>query len=283
MIGRYFFFDIMQDSIFLLTDDYQFMEFTYKEKNNFKFIDHGSGHPVILLHGLMGNFNNFEKTIRFFSDSGCYRVLAPSLPLYDYPLLKTNIKTFSKFLHDFISYMNFSQVTLVGNSLGGHISLVYAKRYPQKVHSLVLTGSSGLYENSLGNSFPKRGDYDFIKDKISEIFYNEELVTKELVDDVFEIVNNRNKVIRTLAIAKSAIRHNMSKELGEFRMPACLIWGKNDIVTPPSVAEEFDRLLPFSDLFWIDECGHAPMMEQPDIFNSILFDWLSKFDSLKRP
>ena len=257
------------------------MEFIYKEKRNFKFIDQGSGHPIILLHGLMGNLSNFEKTVQFFSERGHYRVLVPSLPLYDYPILKTNIKTFSKFLHEFISYMNFSQVTLVGNSLGGHISLVYAKGNPQKVHSLVLTGSSGLYENSLGNSFPKRGDYNFIKDKISEVFYEDKLVTKELVDDVFEIVNNRNKVIRTLSIAKSAIRHNMSKELGEFRMPVCLIWGKNDAVTPSSVALEFDRLLPFSDLYWIEQCGHAPMMERPKAFNSILFDWLSKYDSLK--
>ena len=257
------------------------MEFVYKEEKNFKYIDYGSGHPIILLHGLMGNLGNFQKTISFFSESGDYRVLAPSLPLYDYSLLKTNIKTFSKFIHDFISHINCSQVTLVGNSLGGHIALVFAKKRPYKVHSLVLTGSSGLYENSLGNSFPKRGNYDFVKKKICEVFYDKELVTKELVDDVFDIVNNRNKIIRTLAIAKSAIRHNLSKELREFRMPVCLIWGKNDIVTPPSVAEEFHRLLPFSNLFWIDQCGHAPMMEQADVFNSILFDWLSKFDSLK--
>jgi 2-hydroxy-6-oxonona-2,4-dienedioate hydrolase len=56
--------------------------------------------------------------------------------------------------------------------------------------------------------------------------------------------------------------------------PTCLIWGKNDGVTPPAVADEFNTLLPNSDLFWIDKCGHAPMMEHPDEFNQILHQWL---------
>ena len=91
-----------------------------------------------------------------------------------------------------------------------------------------------------------------------------------------ESINDRNKLIRTLAIAKSAIRHNMSKDLPDMNMPAGLIWGKNDTVTPPDVAEEFHKLLPNSSLYWIDKCGHAPMMEHPDTFNEYLDDWLAK-------
>jgi pimeloyl-ACP methyl ester carboxylesterase len=60
------------------------------------------------------------------------------------------------------------------------------------------------------------------------------------------------------------------------KLPACLIWGKDDNVTPPDVAEEFHELLPNSELNWIDECGHAPMMEHPDKFNDILEVWLIK-------
>jgi len=99
-----------------------------------------------------------------------------------------------------------------------------------------------------------------------------------MVDDIFEIVNDRNSVIRTLAIAKSAIRHNMSNDLPKIKQPSCIIWGKQDTVTPPEVAEDFDKLLPNSDLFWIDKCGHAAMMEKPKEFNNILASW---FDSRK--
>jgi len=125
-------------------------------------------------------------------------------------------------------------------------------------------------------SYPKRGSYQYIKQKAEDVFYDPKVATKEIVDEVFETVNDRNKLIRTLAIAKSAIRHNMAKDLPKMDTPTCIIWGRNDIVTPPNVAEEFNELLPDSELFWIDKCGHAAMMEHPDEFNKILYEWLQK-------
>ena len=59
-------------------------------------------------------------------------------------------------------------------------------------------------------------------------------------------------------------------------MPTCLIWGRNDTITPPEVAEDFNKLIENSELFWIDKCGHAPMMEHPQEFNRILKEWLDK-------
>src|SRR5690606_15453601 len=167
-------------------------------------------------------------------------------------------------------------VILLGNSLGGHIALLCAKMYPKKVKALIITGSSGLYESAMGESYPKRGDYEYIKQKAENVFYDPAVATKEIVDEVYETVNDRNKLIRTLAIAKSAIRHNMSKDLPNMKHPTCIIWGKNDNVTPPNVAEEFHELLPDSDLFWIDKCGHAAMMEHPNEFNRLMYDWLQK-------
>jgi pimeloyl-ACP methyl ester carboxylesterase len=128
----------------------------------------------------------------------------------------------------------------------------------------------------MGNTYPKRGDYEFMKKKVEEVFYDPKVATKELVDTVFGIVNDRIKALKTLAIAKSAIRHNMSEDVPEMKMPTCLIWGKQDGVTPPEVALDFNKLFPDSELFWIDECGHAPMMEHPETFNIILEDWLTK-------
>ena len=102
------------------------------------------------------------------------------------------------------------------------------------------------------------------------------MVTDTLVDECHEAVNNREKVLRIVAIAKSAIRHNMGKELPLINVPTCLIWGENDTITPPKVAVEMQEKLPKADLFWIDKCGHAPMMEHPKKFNAILDKWLKR-------
>ena len=246
---------------------------------SYNYIEKGEGQVIILLHGLMGGLSNFRDVIGFFSSKG-YKVIIPELPIYNLPLKETTVTAFSDFLEDFIKYKNLSNVILLGNSLGGHVGLIYSNKNPSFVKSLVLTGSSGLYENSMGESYPKRENYDYIKRKTQEVFYNSKVATKEIVDEVFETVNNREKLVRTLAIAKSAIRHNMSEELPNIKTPTLLIWGENDLVTPPEVAREFKSLLPNSKLEWIKKCGHAPMMEHPNEFNKILFNWLNQKNNL---
>lgn len=241
----------------------------------FSYIEKGEGKPIIILHGLMGGLSNFEGVTTHFPKKG-YKVLIPELPLYSMPMLKTTVKNFAKYLKKFIDHKELDDVILLGNSLGGHIGLLHTKMYPGKVKALVITGSSGLYESAMGDGYPKRGDYEFIKKKAQDVFYDPEVATKEIVDEVFATVNDRVKLVKTLAIAKSAIRHNMAQDLPTMKTPTCIIWGKNDSVTPPDVAELFDELLPKSDLFWIDKCGHAPMMEHPEEFNTVLDAWLEK-------
>jgi 2-hydroxy-6-oxonona-2,4-dienedioate hydrolase len=250
------------------------MTHTLKKEGKYSYIEVGEGAPIIILHGLMGGLSNFDDVTNFFSNNG-YKVVIPELPLYTMSLLKTNVKFFAKYLHDFIAYKNFESVIILGNSLGGHIGLYHTKLFPEKVKALVITGSSGLYESAMGSGYTKRSDYEVIKKKAQDVFYDPAIATKEIVDEVYATVNDRGKLIKTLAIAKSAIRHNMSKDLPNMHTPTCVIWGKNDAVTPPEVAEVFQELLPDSDLFWIDKCGHAAMMEHPEEFNQILLKWLT--------
>ena len=244
-----------------------------KTEGKFTYAEAGEGPAIVVLHGLMGALSNFEKTFEYFSENG-YKVLIPELPLYSLPLIKTNVKNLASFLKEFIEFKELDNAILLGNSLGGHIGLYFTKHYQEKVRALVLTGSSGLYENAMGGSFPKRGDREYVRKKTQDVFYDPAIATEELIDDVFRITNDRNSVLKTLAIAKSAIRHNMAKDLPHMTQPTCLIWGKQDNVTPPEVANDFHKLLPDSDLFWIDKCGHAAMMETPEQFNEILHDWL---------
>ena len=249
------------------------MEFNLIKEKEYSYIEEGDGFPIIVLHGLMGNLSNFNEVTRFFKERN-FKVIMPLLPIYELPLLKTSVKELAKFLDNFIIHKKIKDFVLMGNSLGGHIGLYYTKMF-NKAKGMILTGSSGLYEKGMGSGYTKRGDYNVIKKKVEEVFYSPEVATKELVDEVFETVNDRSKLIKILAMAKSAIRHNMAADLPKMKLPTCIIWGKNDIVTPPNVADEFHKLLPNSNLFWINKCGHAPMMEHPNKFNKILFDWLS--------
>jgi pimeloyl-ACP methyl ester carboxylesterase len=250
------------------------MEYVIKEDKGFSYIEEGEGEVLLLLHGLMGALSNWEGVIERFK--GEYKVVIPMLPIYDLPLLTTGVKTLAKYVHKFIKYKEYENIILLGNSLGWHVGLIYVLSHQERVNALVLTGSSGLYENAFGGSFPKRESYDFIKEKVQYTFYDPEIATKELVDEVYEMVNDRHKVIRILAMAKSAIRHNMSKDLSKIKIPVALIWGKDDKITPPEVAIEFNQLLPDSELTWIDNCGHAPMMERPKEFNESLVKFLEK-------
>jgi len=250
------------------------MKQTIKTSGKFKFLEVGTGKPIVILHGLMGGLSNFQGVTDHFPDKG-YRVIIPMLPIYDLPLLKTNVKEFANYVNQFISHLNLSEVTLLGNSLGGHIGLLVSLLYPKNIKGLIITGSSGLYENSMGESYPKREDKDYMTRKCQEVFYDPKVATDEVVDEVFETVNDRKKLVKILAIAKSAIRHNMAKDLPKIQIPIAIIWGENDIVTPPEVGHDFNRLLPNSSLFWIEKCGHAPMMEHPDLFNVYMEAWLN--------
>jgi 2-hydroxy-6-oxonona-2,4-dienedioate hydrolase len=250
------------------------MDYTIREAEGFRYIEEGEGPPLILLHGLFGALSNFRDVVQYFSRH--HKVVIPMLPLYSMPVLNTGVKSMAHFLRDFILYKKWDKVNLLGNSLGGHVALIYTREFPEKVSSLTLTASSGLYENAFGSSFPRREDKEFIRQKVAVTFYDPSHATDELVDECYAVVNDRNRVLRILALAKSAIRHNMARDLSSMKMPVCLIWGRNDTITPPEVAEEFHRLLPNSSLYWIDKCGHAPMMEHPHLFNEILDKWMKE-------
>lgn len=251
------------------------MENELIHEDGFSYIEKGDGRPIIILHGLMGGLSNFKGVFDYFP-SNKYKVIIPELPVDKTPILKTNVATFSKFVYQFINYKKLKDVILLGNSLGGHVALLFTRDYPQLVSGLIITGSSGLYEKSMvGDGYPKRGNYDYIKTKTEEVFYDPKIATKEIVDEVFASVNNREKLVRTLSLAKSAIRHNMSKDLPKMTTKTLIVWGKQDSVTPPNVAEDFHSLLSNSDLSWIDKCGHAPMMEHPNEFNNIMQNWLT--------
>jgi 2-hydroxy-6-oxonona-2,4-dienedioate hydrolase len=253
------------------------MSYEIKQDGKFKFIEEGEGETLMLLHGLFGALSNFNELIGYFRNT--HKVVVPILPLLDLDLLHTSVGGLQKFVNRFVEQRGYKDIHLMGNSLGGHVALIYILKNPDRIKSLILSGSSGLFENGMGDTYPKRGDKEYIRNKTALTFYDPAMATEELVNEVFEITNNRLKVIKIIALAKSAIRNNLGEEISQVKQPTCLIWGNNDTITPPFVGKEFHRLIPNSELHFIDKCGHAPMMEVPDEFNKILDGFLTKLRS----
>lgn len=243
------------------------MDIEIKQEGKYKYIEQGEGDVLLLLHGLFGALSNWKDVTEHFSKK--YKVVIPLMPIFEINILTLSVEGLANFIHEFVEHKGYAKVNLLGNSLGGHVGLVYYKKNPEKVQTLLLTGSSGLYENAMGGNYPKKGDKAFIRSKIELTFYDPKTTTDDLVDEVYDTVNDRLKVLRILTMAKSAIRHNMRKDIPNIKIPVCLIWGANDTITPPNVGEEFHELLPDSELHFLNECGHAPMMEKPVEFNAI--------------
>ena len=245
-----------------------------KEDSGFQYIDEGEGDVLLLLHGLFGALSNWGGVVNHFSKT--HRVVIPMLPIYEMPVREAGLDVLVDHIKKFIALMGLNDMTLMGNSLGGHLALIYTLEEPQKVQKLILTGSSGLFENSMGGSFPKRGDYNYIKERVQYTFYDPTIITEDYIEEIFEITKSIPKCLRIVAIAKSAQRHNMADEIVKIQQPTLLIWGLNDTITPPMVAHEFNRLIPNSTLKFIDKCCHAPMMEHPEKFNLILDEFLNE-------
>ncbi|HQQ97248.1 MAG TPA: alpha/beta hydrolase [Cyclobacteriaceae bacterium] len=248
------------------------MPLNVKEQGGFKYVDEGSGQTFMLLHGLFGALSNWQDVVDRFSRD--FRVVIPMLPIYEMPIKEAGLEGLQKFVEDFVAMMKLDRMIILGNSLGGHVGLLYTLHNASKVDKLLLTGSSGLFENSMGGSYPRRGSLEYIRERVAYTFYDPKVASDELVEEVFETTKSIPKCMRIVAIAKSAQRNNLANDLPKIVVPTLLVWGLNDTITPPSVAYEFNRLIPNSELHFIDHCCHAPMMEHPKKFNAIVEKFL---------
>jgi len=251
------------------------VELRRQQQHGFDYVDEGQGPVLLLLHGLFGALSNWQEVVAAFAPT--HRVIIPVLPVYEMPLLQATVPGLVKYVENFVDKLQLpASFTLIGNSLGGHVALVYTLHNPTRVSRLVLTGSSGLFEDGMGGSFPKRNNYDFVRERVGYTFYDPSVATKELVDEVFAVTNSNAKCLRMISIARSAQHHNLAPDLHRIAVPVLLVWGLNDTITPPPVAHEFARLLPHAALHFLDHCGHAPMMERGAGFNKYLAGFLRR-------
>ena len=254
------------------------VQYTVREKKEFRFIDEGPSTdtpPVVLLHGMLGNLSNWLESVGSLVENQ-YRVLVPVLPVYDMPMKITSVQGLADYVFAFLRALDVRSATLVGNSLGGQVALLVALNHPESVTALVLSGSSGLYEVEMGTSTPRRQDREYIRERAALTFYDPAHASDELVEEMFDLINDRSRVARLIKMARSTKEETVAARLDEIEAPTLLIWGRNDLITPPEVAHEFLDRIPNSELHFVEECGHAPMMEHPEAFNAIMLRFLQE-------
>lgn len=247
-----------------------------RSTGTFRYIEAGEPNespPVLLLHGMLGDVDNWLPTVNFLADNG-YRTIVPLLPVYDLPLRETSVTGLVEYVFRFSEAINEQNFVVAGNSLGGHVALLFALAYPDRVAALILSGSSGIYELEMGTSTPRRRDRDFIRERAALTFYDPVHATDQLVDEMYDLLGNRPRVVRLIKMARSAKTETLTDRLHEIDQPTLLVWGRDDRITPPDVAHRFQKEMPHARLHFIDSCGHAPMIEHPDVFNSVVLNFL---------
>jgi len=251
---------------------------------NQTYVNTGDGPVVILLHGLFGNFGLWKKTVDALKDK--YRVIVPRFPIFDLPIQNTNVKYLVKVLEEFIEWNQLTNVTLVGHAIGGQVALLFTYTHPTLVEKLVLTGSAGLFENSnFDEVTPSEiNDYDFIQEKVREAFYEPEVTPSHFVEEIYNTVQNIPKRLTIGSFLRSSKQNSVTYFLNKIDHPILLLWGLEDRITPPELAMHFHDFLHNSEIKFIEQCGHVPMVESPEEFNKHLLKFLkSGVGSVYRP
>jgi len=232
--------------------------------------------PIVMLHGLLGGPENWKSMIPHLPRS-C-NPIAPSIPFFDKELGLNSINAVVEYVGNYLRGITADGFVLMGNSLGGHIAALLAVEVPERVRGLILTGSSGLFERGFSKVPGAHPGIEWIYTKCCEVFYDSCHVTDVLVKNVMDIICDRQKARILIQLAKSAKQDNIADKLEEISCPTLLIWGKQDKVTEREVAEEFHRKIHQSKLIWLNNCGHAPMIEHPVDFGREVVQWWASCD-----
>lgn len=227
--------------------------------------------PVVFLHGLVGLNDHWESVVSKVRDQ--LRCILFELPLLQLRGDDCCIEGVTRLTEQFLAERIGRPSIIVGNSFGGHVSLRVALNRPELVGALVLAGSSGILEKTLVSDLQIRPTKTWLKRKIGELFYDQANMSEADVDRAFAELSERGGARAMVRLSRSARRDEMRDRIGRISAPTLIIWGKQDVVTPPVAAEGFAKLIHGSRLEWLDQCGHAPMIEKPDEFARLLLQF----------
>ncbi len=238
--------------------------------NALRYYDIGSGPPLVLVHGVGGDADQWCFCLAAFCAR--YRVIAVDLPGFgrsDKPAIDYRIAHFVDALAALVEGLGLPPAHLLGHSLGGWIVASYALARPGDVRSLILNDAVGLDEDAS----PLPVDLHLttrenLRKAFEAMFFDQGKVSDALVALAYGLHRSRgdgptiDSVLRTLA----APDEKLDGRLPSIRMPTLLLWGEDDRIAPLAIAEAFRRGLPDARLASIPRCGHLPCIEQPEAF-----------------
>jgi len=235
----------------------------------------GEGPPVIFLHGLVGINEHWAEVVEHINDR--FRCVMVEVPLLELRAEDCSVEGVAAMIADFLKRHVGEPAILVGSSFGGHVALRIALYWPDLVRALVLVGSSGLGERRVGEKSPRRSR-EWMEETIAELFYDRSKMRAADVDRAHNELSDRRKARRMLRLSRSVFNDHLGTQIGRIKAPTMVLWGREDTVTPPETAVAFAEAIPNAELVWIEQCGHAPMLEKPAEFAKALREFGDRLD-----
>jgi len=258
-----------------------------KNDVNISYTTYGSGYPVLFLQGSgpgASGWLNFRYNVQHFVDQG-YQVIIPDLPGFgdsDKPDLDYTLDFFAESMMDFANQLDLEKFALVGNSLGGAISLGMSLANPDRISHLMLMGCGGLenievyFQQMEGIQAMTKiplGSPEFtpayLKEVLKLIVFNPEHITDELIEERFRILKTQNPAVFT----RMSIP-NITDRLKEINTPILGFWGAQDRFCPISGARTLVEQCPNAEMITLSQCGHWVMIEYAELFNQRCTDFL---------
>ena len=236
------------------------------------YLEAGDGKPILFCPGLFGSIYNFGTIGQLLSQN--FKVILPYLPLYHVPLQQCTIQHLGKYLKNFIDDLKLKDITLIGSSMGGGTILNYVLIDQSKIKGIVLCGSSGLSTIPMQTGYFRRKEISFVKKTTQDVFYDPTVPSDDMIKEVFDAIQNYDIVLRSIRFTKSTAKDQLHNELHKITIPTLVIWGKQDKITPPEVGYLFKQLLPDATLHMIDQCGHIPTQEHPELVYKYLKEYI---------
>jgi 4,5:9,10-diseco-3-hydroxy-5,9,17-trioxoandrosta-1(10),2-diene-4-oate hydrolase len=250
------------------------------------YLEEGRGAPVVLVHGSgpgVSAYSNFAANSQVISAAG-YRAVMPDMLGFGWSSKPTGIDyTLDLFVHtlrEFLDALEIKRCVLVGNSLGGAISMKFAIDHPERVDKLVLMGPGGIESREtyfkmpgiqkmvsqfVGEGFDRAG----LRRLLGLLAYDPKFITDELVEMRFNVLQTQPKDV----LARMLIP-DLSPELWKIHCPVLGFWGIEDQFCPASGYEKILRAVPDSRFIMYSRVGHWAMIERAGDFNRNVLEFL---------
>jgi len=257
-----------------------------------------TGSALVLLHGGSADSASlsWRPTMDLFSRS--HSVIAPDLPGYGSsgkPEQNYTVEYYTRFLSRFGRHVGLERFSLVGLSMGGHISGSFALQCPSMVEKLVLANSAGLGTQwhwqvlaklmvklpRLHKRVREIGNREMMKLSLGKIVHDPEVITEDLINEIAKNAaeSGAGRAWRSYLeheMSWSGFENDLAGRLAEITQPTLIIHGSKDRLIPVKWATKAHQLIPDSRLLVLEQCGHWPQREKPVEFHQAVLDFLGE-------